>query len=431
MPFVGEFSALLTAFMWSGTAIVFSEATSRVGTIQVNITRMLLALILLVGTVFLLGLDYGMSRQQVLNLTWSGIIGLVIGDTFLFRAFKDIGPRISMLVMSLVPAITAVLGWFLLAETLSLPGIVGMTITIMGITMVILDRQPAGSDRYRVTAKGLVFAILGAAGQATGLIFAKFALNESPLHGMVATTVRIAAAIVLFLPAAYLFRWYRNPFTVYGRDRKALGYTDRRCGDGTVSRYYLFPRCNHTHEGRHRDDHHGASPHHHAADLYISSIVNVSRNGPSPEPSSPSAVSPFSFCVEADFRPARFLSPGSGHPAPVSCTITVSSGVAIPSLLTYALLLAAGFFGGLVDAMAGGGGLITLPALLAAGLPPHVALATNKVQSAIGTTFSASATLRSGYVILPLGMIGFVSSSSDPIWVPGQCSVCPLPRSKP
>lgn len=225
MPFVGEFSALLTAFMWSGTAIVFSEATTRVGTIQVNITRMLLALILLVGTVFLLGLDYGMSRQQVLNLTWSGIIGLVIGDTFLFRAFKDIGPRISMLVMSLVPAITAVLGWFLLAETLSFLGIVGMTITIIGITMVILDRQPAAAVRYRITPKGLFFAILGAAGQATGLIFAKFALNEAPLHGMVATTVRIAAAIVLFLPAAYLFKWYKNPFTVYSRDPKALGYT--------------------------------------------------------------------------------------------------------------------------------------------------------------------------------------------------------------
>lgn len=78
--------------------------------------------------------------------------------------------------------------------------------------------------------------------------------------------------------------------------------------------------------------------------------------------------------------------------------------------MTYALLLAAAFFGGLVDAMAGGGGLITLPALLAAGLPPHVALATNKVQSAIGTTFSALRYLRSGYVLLPLGMIGFASS---------------------
>lgn len=74
------------------------------------------------------------------------------------------------------------------------------------------------------------------------------------------------------------------------------------------------------------------------------------------------------------------------------------------------LLVAAAFFAGLVDSMAGGGGLISLPALLAAGLPPHVALATNKVQSAIGTTFSAFRYLRSGWVHARLGASGFTAS---------------------
>ena len=72
--------------------------------------------------------------------------------------------------------------------------------------------------------------------------------------------------------------------------------------------------------------------------------------------------------------------------------------------------MAAGFFGGLVDSMAGGGGLITLPALLAAGLPPHVALASNKVQSAIGTTISTIRYLRSGWVLYRLGALGFAAS---------------------
>ncbi|HEX73008.1 MAG TPA: hypothetical protein ENN65_06805 [Candidatus Hydrogenedentes bacterium] len=66
--------------------------------------------------------------------------------------------------------------------------------------------------------------------------------------------------------------------------------------------------------------------------------------------------------------------------------------------------------GGLVDSMAGGGGLISLPSLIAAGVPPHAALATNKVQSAIGTTFSTLRYIRSGYVILKLGVIGFIAS---------------------
>jgi len=52
------------------------------------------------------------------------------------------------------------------------------------------------------------------------------------------------------------------------------------------------------------------------------------------------------------------------------------------------LLGLAGFLAGFIDSVAGGGGLISLPALLAAGVPAHVALGTNKLQSMCGTTFA-------------------------------------------
>jgi len=55
------------------------------------------------------------------------------------------------------------------------------------------------------------------------------------------------------------------------------------------------------------------------------------------------------------------------------------------------LLVAVAFAAGFVDSIAGGGGLLSLPALLAAGLPPHLALGTNKGQSVFG---SAAATVR-------------------------------------
>jgi drug/metabolite transporter (DMT)-like permease len=225
MPYVGELSALLTAFLWSGTSMVFSEATTRVGSIQVNISRMILALIFLVTTVWLLGLDYTMSSGQIFNLMISGVIGLVLGDSFLFRAFKEIGARISMLMMSLVPAMSAAMGLMFLGETLSLLAVSGMLITMSGIALVVLERQPSAVSKYKVTTMGLIYALLGAFGQAAGLIFAKLALNESPLHGMVATTIRIAAAVALFLPTAVLFRWYKNPFRVYAKDKKALAFT--------------------------------------------------------------------------------------------------------------------------------------------------------------------------------------------------------------
>ena len=53
-----------------------------------------------------------------------------------------------------------------------------------------------------------------------------------------------------------------------------------------------------------------------------------------------------------------------------------------------------------IDAMAGGGGLITLPALLAAGVPPVSALATNKLQSSFGTATAFYTFARAGHVDL-------------------------------
>ena len=63
-----------------------------------------------------------------------------------------------------------------------------------------------------------------------------------------------------------------------------------------------------------------------------------------------------------------------------------------------ALLALAGFGAGFVDAIAGGGGLVTLPAILAAGLPPHLALATNKGQAVFGSVSSTAGYWRKGMV---------------------------------
>ena len=66
----------------------------------------------------------------------------------------------------------------------------------------------------------------------------------------------------------------------------------------------------------------------------------------------------------------------------------------------FLLLLAAGFIAGFIDSIAGGGGLITVPALLLAGLPPVTALATNKVQGLFGAGMAALTYARAGHVDL-------------------------------
>ncbi|MEZ4366865.1 MAG: TSUP family transporter [Kofleriaceae bacterium] len=88
-------------------------------------------------------------------------------------------------------------------------------------------------------------------------------------------------------------------------------------------------------------------------------------------------------------------------------------------LATIAPLVTAAFAAGTVDAIAGGGGLITLPSLLAAGLPPHVALGTNKGQGVFGSGAALATYWRRGAVSArwiaigwPLGLLGSLAGAA-------------------
>ena len=85
------------------------------------------------------------------------------------------------------------------------------------------------------------------------------------------------------------------------------------------------------------------------------------------------------------------------------------------------LLVAAAAFAGFVDSIAGGGGLVTLPALLLAGAPPAVAIGTNKVQGIWGAGAAALSYARGGHVDLwaqaPVAGIAFAASVAGALLV--------------
>ena len=68
------------------------------------------------------------------------------------------------------------------------------------------------------------------------------------------------------------------------------------------------------------------------------------------------------------------------------------------------------FLAGLIDAIGGGGGLISLPAYLIAGLPPHAAVATNKLSSACGTTLATLRFIKNGLVNLKLAIPSVIAA---------------------
>lgn len=199
----GEFAALATALFFTATSTMFTLAGRQVGSLVLNRSRLVLAIIFLTGAHLLLGiplpLHTALNRWMWLSL--SGVIGLVLGDAFLFQAFIWIGPRLSMLLMSLAPVLAAILAWLFLSEALTGWQVGGVLITLLGISWVILDRngfQQKNTVDKRNYLMGILFGLGAATGQAVGLITAKEGLggNFSALSG---TLIRmLAAALTLW-----------------------------------------------------------------------------------------------------------------------------------------------------------------------------------------------------------------------------------------
>jgi drug/metabolite transporter (DMT)-like permease len=221
---IGEIAALITAVLWSGSAIAFSEASKILGSSLVNITRMVLGLIFLAITILVLNINVDITYQQYIYLIISGIIGIAFGDAFLFKALELIGARISMLLMAVSPIIAAVLAFIFLGERISGWGVIGIIITFAGILMVVMQKNEAAANKKN-SIVGIVFALLAALGQGGGLIFAKLAFNGGEINGFFATFIRLGASFVVFYPILRFSNRLKNPIEKLKKNKRGFAFS--------------------------------------------------------------------------------------------------------------------------------------------------------------------------------------------------------------
>lgn len=207
---LGEFAALLTAFFWTVTALSFEKASYKIGSLAVNILRLVIGFAFLSVYTFLrrgLILPVDASYENWIWLSLSGLVGFVFGDLFLFKSFTLIGSRFSMLIMTLVPPITALFSFIIIGERLTLFHYLGMTLTFSGIAIAIFNMN--GKEKklsLKLAPKGILYAIGGAVGQALGLVLSKFGLHD--YDPFAATQIRVIAGIFGFtILVTVLYRW--------------------------------------------------------------------------------------------------------------------------------------------------------------------------------------------------------------------------------
>ena len=213
--YTGELAALATAVFWTITAMAFEVGSRNIGSLAVNMIRLVLAFIFL-SAFNLIARGYIFPSDASVHawvwLSVSGLVGFVFGDYFLFRAFAAISARIAMLIMTLVPPITAVIGWAILGESMSLLEVTGMVLTISGIALAIFSRDGENGKKIKLSypVKGILFGIGGAVGQAVGLVLSKYGMGD--YHAFAATQIRIIAGmigfaiIIVILRKGYLIR---------------------------------------------------------------------------------------------------------------------------------------------------------------------------------------------------------------------------------
>lgn len=223
----GQLAALGTALCWTVTSLSFEAAGRRVGSLPVNFLRIVIAFAIFVFVSIpvrgsLLPFDADASTWSWLLL--SGLVGFVLGDLFLLQAFVDVGARVAMVVYSLVPPLTAILGRVVLNERLRPAQMIAMACTVAGIIVVTTARRTPRDDRRSHPIRGVWFAALGALGQAAGLVLSRHGAPTFDPFG--ATQIRALAGLVGFAVLVTLRRNWRAVADA-ARDGKALRHTAR------------------------------------------------------------------------------------------------------------------------------------------------------------------------------------------------------------
>ena len=197
---LGETAALITAACYTASSTFFTRAGQQFGSWVTNRARLLVAVILLalVHWIFLgQPLPLYAAPERWLWLGASGIVGLVLGDLFLFQSYIWIGARLGLLMLSLAPVLAALFAWLFLGEVLSPLDGLGMAATLGGIAWVVLDGRGRGESQPQQVnyLGGLLAGLMAAAGQAGGLVLAKKGLGGD-FPALSANVMRMSVALL-------------------------------------------------------------------------------------------------------------------------------------------------------------------------------------------------------------------------------------------
>lgn len=241
---IGLLTAVGAMICWAISVFPFTKA-GRIMTVEsLNLFRLVLATILVSITAIIF--NEGFFRifspgylQGWLWLAVSGIVALGIGDYFGLKMYAILSPRFGSVLTTLSPAMALVMGIILLNEHINFIGICGMAVTIIGVMAISLGRKERSSipdHGHGSVIKGIVFGIISAFCNGSGLAFSKKGfLEQAAVHKIISpltgSFIRFIAATIFVL----IIMIINNKLLLNARNIKAQsGYVLRLAATGVL-----------------------------------------------------------------------------------------------------------------------------------------------------------------------------------------------------
>jgi drug/metabolite transporter (DMT)-like permease len=215
--FQGQLMALSAALLCAVSHNLYNRMGDRLTSDMIGYVRMFIAVPMALVLVFIFdrSLPLGYSWQTYLIVFASGIIGYFLCDYFMFKAIVELGARETSVVMTLNPAMTAIMSLILFGEKMVGIQIIGMLITVLGVLlMVIGEKGKERSAEARILGGGMVCAILGAKLQSVSDVTAKAALSNIP--SVSTNMLRLLGGLAAWIVFGFIRRRdYANQFKVF------------------------------------------------------------------------------------------------------------------------------------------------------------------------------------------------------------------------
>ena len=197
---IALFVALSAALCWALGGMIAMNVTRRVGAIAFNRWRMVGVFCMLAVLCPWLSFGGYPNGRQILLLCFSGMIGIFLGDTFLFLALSRLGPRRLSMLFAFHAPLTALLGFFVLSEALSWLQVGGVVLTFVGILVAVFYGKRADKiDQWEEVRGSLLAGVgmgfLAALGHALGALFAR-PVMEAGVDPLMATLIRVGVSVV-------------------------------------------------------------------------------------------------------------------------------------------------------------------------------------------------------------------------------------------